>query len=68
MKTFIIVVLYFFVIIIDYRKTIKENNKKISIFYTVFLLLSFSILILKSIDVNIPSPSFVIQKIIESCI
>ncbi len=68
MKFAIIIILYFIIIITDYRKIIKEKNKKITIIYTFFLLFCFSISILKSLDVNIPSPSLVIQNIIESCI
>jgi hypothetical protein len=54
MLVFVIVV-YFFTVVVEYKKLISGKNKKEIILYGVILTLSFILSILCSIFTNVPS-------------
>lgn len=65
MKITIVIILYLCVIFIDYRRILHQKRKNLSIFYGVVLIITFSIIFLHKLDVEIPSPSLMIKDLIE---
>lgn len=67
METLIILILFTAVVIIDLLP-FKKRPKKQNIVYCVLLILSFTVLFLDSVGVEIPSPSGPITQLIEPLI
>lgn len=62
----IVVILFIFVYLFDYKPILKNGGIKEKILHGAILAISFSILILNSFGVSIPSPSEPIQKAIHA--
>ncbi len=62
----IIVVLFIIVYLFDYRPILKSGDIKEKILHGAILAISFSVLMLNSFGVSIPSPSEPIQKAIHA--
>lgn len=61
----IVIILYLSVIVFDLVPLIKSGKKKDYWVYSIFLAVSFCILILYLLNVKVPSPSIIIQDLIE---
>lgn len=55
MELFIIMVVYVFVILLEFIPLVKKNDKKQTCFYLIILILTFTILVLNSLGINILS-------------
>lgn len=66
MEIFIIILLYFIVIFFDFLPVIKQKNKKQSILYLCILSLSFCMLILVNLNVELPMASKLIANMIKN--
>ncbi|MPM09260.1 hypothetical protein SDC9_55576 [bioreactor metagenome] len=65
MLTVIVLLLYTLVIVFDFVPTRKERKIKGNIVYWSILSISFCVLILYSLDIEVPSPSGPIRYIVE---
>nr|WP_319487672.1 hypothetical protein [uncultured Caproiciproducens sp.] len=65
MLTFIVIILYLAVILFDFIPVIKSGDKKICWVYSVFMAVSFCVLILYTFDIMVPSPSGLIKHLVE---
>ncbi len=65
MLTFIVVILYVLVILLDFLPVLRAGQKKECWVYSVFLAVSFCVLLLYSLDVKVPSPSVPIKNLVE---
>lgn len=66
MLPFIIVILFIFVYLFDYKPVLKNGNTKEKILHGSIMAISFCILMLHSMGVSIPSPSDSIEKMIHA--
>lgn len=66
MMTLIVILMYFFVFLFDFLPLIKNKKKNELWAYSITLIISFSVLLLFTFDVVIPSPSKLIQNIVET--
>lgn len=66
MKIAIVLILYISIIIFDFIPLVKKRNKKEIWFYLSILIVTFIVILLDSIDINVPSPALLIKIIIES--
>lgn len=60
-----IVLLYVFVLLIDYLPKKKERAVKERVIYIVLLSLSFCVLVLYTLDIPVPGPSKPIKSAVE---
>jgi hypothetical protein len=68
METAIVFILYIVIIFIDVVPFMKKNKWKERIIYLSILLFTFTILMLDSLDITIPSPAVLIKYIINKTI
>jgi len=54
MEMLIIIILYIFIIIFDFRRIIKSKSQKEIWLYSIALTASFVVLILNSLNIHIP--------------
>ena len=66
MVLIIILCIYLFAILCDFRSIITKRNRKVIAIYGVILIVTFSLLIIDSMGIRIPSPSVTIKNIILS--
>jgi hypothetical protein len=66
MELGIVITILLTIIFTDFRTVIKKRNKKITILYSIILLLAFTAMFLNSFDIKIPSPSMIIYDLINS--
>ena len=66
MNIAIVLILYIFIIIFDFIPLVKKRLKKEMWFYLSTLIVTFIVILLDSMDINIPSPVLLIKIIIES--
>lgn len=66
MMTLIVVLMYFFVFLFDFWPLAKNKKKNELWAYSIALIISFSILLLFTFDIVIPSPSKPIQNIVQT--
>lgn len=65
MRLFIVLLLYACVILADFVPVVRAREKKDIWVYSVFLSLSFCVLVLYSLDVRIPSLSRLIEELVR---
>ena len=61
----ILIVIYLFIIGIDFLPRRRERGKKETVLYVVLLAVSFSVLILYCLGVAIPNPHKPIEYVVE---
>jgi len=66
MLPLIIVLLFIFVYLFDYKPVLMDGNTKEKILHGSIMAISFCILMLHSLGVQIPSPTDSIEKMIHS--
>lgn len=66
MLTIIVLALFGFIFLVDCRPTLKTVQRKEKIWYLSIMSISFAILILYSLDIQIPSPSVGITNVLVS--
>lgn len=65
MLTAMVIALFAGVVFLDYIPGRKSRKKKDNVVYTMLLTLSFIILLLFSVGVNVPSPSKAIHDVVK---
>ncbi len=65
MQVMILILIYLFIIRFDLMVIIKREVKRDAIIYSLFLAISFIILMLVALDVTIPSPLIAMERIIK---
>lgn len=68
MTILIILAVFICAFIFDYKKVIKEGNKKDYIIYGSFLFISFAVLMISGFGVKLPSPINYLDNIIKDII
>ncbi len=68
MLTFIVIVLYALVILLDFIPHRKEGTIINGILYCAMMAVSFAVLILYSFDIQIWKPSEMIEKIVNALV
>ena len=68
MEIVFVSIIFIFIILLDYKPTWKDGNKKAILLYSVVLILSYVIIILRTKEFEIPSPTYLIENIIKSFI
>lgn len=66
MVLIIILCIYLFAILCDFRSIAMKKSKKVIIIYSVILTVTFSLMVIDSFGIEIPSPSVTIRNIIIS--
>lgn len=66
MILFIIIIIYFLIIVFDYKGVIQKKSKKVFYIYSTILVVTFVIMVLDSYNVQLPSPSMIIEQVILS--
>lgn len=64
METAIVIILYLCIFIFDLMPIIKNKEKKVYWVYLVFFMVSFCVLILYTLHIEVPSPSILIKQIV----
>ncbi len=64
MVTFLVIVLYLFVVLFDFLPMIKNGKKKECWVYSVLLFISFCVILLFSLDIAVPSPMIFIKQVV----
>lgn len=62
----IVLVIYFAIICTDFRVVIKKKSKKVTIIYSTVLSITFCLMVITSLGIQIPSPSMMIKDVIIS--
>ncbi len=57
MELAFILVFFLLILLFDFRVVLERNNSKEIYFYAVVLLFSLLILVLRSLEINLPDPS-----------
>lgn len=65
METLIIIIIYTFVVLVELVPMIKQKKAKESWLFSILTCISFTILILYSLRIEIPSPADFIEGIVE---
>ncbi|HHT38562.1 MAG TPA: hypothetical protein GXZ95_04025 [Mollicutes bacterium] len=66
MNLAIVLIFYTFIIIFDFIPLIKKKLKKEIWIYSTILIITFIVILLDSIGINVPSPALLFKTIIES--
>lgn len=61
-------ILYLIFLLIDFRPIYKKHNVLLSFLYLAFLLLSYIIIVLIALGIEVPNPTNLIERIITSII
>lgn len=64
----VVIFLYLVVAFFDYIPLIKKKEKKEFVVYTTFLIISFILLFLITIDIVLPSPTNLIKYLLDPII
>ena len=65
MITGIVILLFIFVFLFDFKPILKNGEKKEKIVHGTIMVLSFTALILYSFDIYVPSPTIPIKNMIH---
>ena len=66
METVIVLFIYLSIIATDMRITLKKRDKRTNISYITIVSLTFIVLLLSSLDVEVPSPTLLIKSVVTS--